>query len=96
MSLSRVKIAQTVPLFAVADVERLVAFYVDGLGFEMQEKWEKDDELQWCWIQHGDRALMLQKSQGEARANPGVDLRYISFVKMPKRRTESSKNAAFR
>ena len=46
MSLSTVKIAQTVPLFAVADVERLVAFYVDGLGFEMQEKWGKDDELQ--------------------------------------------------
>ena len=46
MSLSTVKIAQTVPLFAVADVERSVTFYVDGLGFEMQEKWEKDDELQ--------------------------------------------------
>ena len=45
MSLSTVKIAQTAPLFAVADVERSVKFYVDGLGFELQEKWEKDDEL---------------------------------------------------
>ena len=39
---------------------------------------------------------MLQKSQGEARANPEVDLRYISFVMMPKWRTEGSKNAVFK
>ena len=74
MNTSKVKIAQTVPLFAVADVERSVAFYVDGLGFELQEKWEKDNELQWCWVQHDDSALMLQKSQGEASANPGGGL----------------------
>ncbi len=74
MNTSKVKIAQTVPLFAVADVEKSVAFYVDGLGFELQEKWEKDDELQWCWVQHDDSALMLQKSQGEVSANPGGGL----------------------
>ena len=32
MNSSIVKIRQTVPLFAVADMEKLVAFYVDGLG----------------------------------------------------------------
>ena len=55
-------------------MEKSVAFYVDGLGFELQEEWAKDDELQWCWLQHGDSALMLQKSQGEVSANPGGGL----------------------
>ena len=77
MNTSKVKIAQTVPLFAVADMKKSVAFYVDGLGFELQEKWEKDDELQWCWVQHDDSALMLQKSQGEAREGGGLTLYFI-------------------
>lgn len=79
MNSSKVKITQTVPLFDVADMERSVAFYVDGLGFDMQNRWEKDGELQWCWLRHGDGALMLQKTQGEPPANrgPGLTLYFI-------------------
>lgn len=46
-----------------------VAFYVDGLGFEMRHKWVKDGELRWCWLQRDDSALMLEKFQGESPAN---------------------------
>ena len=74
MNTSKVKITQTVPLFDVADVERSIAFYIDGLGFELQDKWEQDDELRWCRVEHGDSALMLQKSQGETPANPAGGL----------------------
>ena len=74
MNTSKVKITQTVPLFDVADVEKSIAFYVDGLGFELQDKWVEDDVLRWCRVQHGDSALMLQKTQGEARANAGGGL----------------------
>ena len=38
MNTSKVKITQTVPMFDVADVERSIAFYVDSLGFELQDK----------------------------------------------------------
>ncbi len=37
MNASKVKISETVPLFDVADVEKSIAFYVDGLGFELQD-----------------------------------------------------------
>ena len=79
MNTSKVKITETVPLFDVADVDKSIAFYVDGLGFELQDKWVKDDELRWCRVQHGDSALMLQKTQGEAPANcgPGLTLYFI-------------------
>lgn len=76
---SKVKITETVPLFDVADVERSIAFYVDGLGFELQNKWVDDDILKWCRVQHGDSALMLQKTQGEPPSNrgPGLTLYFI-------------------
>ncbi len=79
MNSSKVKITQTVPLFDVADMEKSVAFYVDGLGFDIQNRWEKDGELQWRWLRHGDGALMLQKTQGEPPANrgPGLTLYFI-------------------
>ena len=96
MNTSRVKITQTVPLFDVAEVEKSIAFYVDGLGFELQDKWVEDDVLRWCRVEHGDSALMLQKTQGGPPVNRGPGLRYISCVKMPMRRTKSSKNAGFR
>ena len=77
MNSSIVKIRQTVPLFAVADMEKLVAFYVDGLGFEMREEWVKDDELQWCWFQRGDIAIMVEKFQTNPPANIGAGLMLV-------------------
>ena len=79
MNTSRVKITQTVPLFDIADVEKSIAFYVDGLGFELQDKWVEDDVLRWCRVEHGDSALMLQKTQGEPPVNrgPGLTLYFM-------------------
>ena len=40
-------------------------FYVDGLGFEMTNKWINEGKLSWCWLQHGAAALMLQEFKKE-------------------------------
>src|SRR5215210_6028310 len=41
-------------------------FYVEGLGFEMHEKWIDDDgRLRWCWLGHGGAAVMLQEAPQE-------------------------------
>lgn len=79
MNTSKVKITETVPLFDVTDVDKSIEFYVDGLGFELQDKWVEDDVLRWCRVEHGDSALMLQKTQGEPPANrgPGLTLYFI-------------------
>lgn len=58
-----VKVQQTVPFLWVTDIEKSVAFYVDGLGFKVNNKWEPDGKLRWCWLQHGGAALMLQEDQ---------------------------------
>jgi catechol 2,3-dioxygenase-like lactoylglutathione lyase family enzyme len=58
---------QAIPFFKVADVDRSLGFYRDGLGFQTRHKWEVDGRLRWCWLQRGDVALMLQQFPTEGR-----------------------------
>jgi len=54
-------VRQAVPFFRVSNMEESVHFYIDGLGFEMTNKWVVEGKLRWCWLQNGGAALMLQE-----------------------------------
>ena len=54
-------VKQAVPFFGVSSIEESVRYYVDGLGFQMPNKWIDEGKLRWCWLQHGGAALMLQE-----------------------------------
>ena len=56
-----VNVKQAVPFFRVSNLERSLAFYMAGLGFEMSNKWIDEGKLRWCWLQLGGAALMLQE-----------------------------------
>lgn len=58
-------VKQAVPFFGVSDMEASLRFYVDGLGFEMTQKWIDEGKLRWCWLQLGDAGLMLQEFRTE-------------------------------
>ena len=50
-----------------------------GECHELKDKWVKDNVLTWRRVEHGDSALMLQKTQGEPPANrgPGLTLYFM-------------------
>ena len=54
-------VQQAVPFFWVADIEASLRFYVDGLEFTMTKKWTPGGKVEWCWLQLGTVALMLQE-----------------------------------
>ena len=56
---------QVVPFFAVKDMATSVAFYVDGLGFEIKYKWVDEGILRWCHMRIGQAGLMLQQFKTE-------------------------------
>ena len=58
-------VKQAVPFFMVANIKESLRFYIDGVGFEMTQKWIDQGRLQWCWLQYGGAALMLQEFQKE-------------------------------
>ena len=78
-------VQQAVPFFGVADLERSVRFYVDGLGFEITHRWVVEGKLRWCWLQRGGGALMLQeyRTEGhdswrpEGKVGEGVTIHFI-------------------
>jgi catechol 2,3-dioxygenase-like lactoylglutathione lyase family enzyme len=44
-------LGQSVPLFNVRDMDRSLAFYVDGLGFAVTNEWRPEGELRWCQVE---------------------------------------------
>ena len=60
-------VQQAVPFFRVSNMEASLRFYVDGLRFDMTKKWtpDGDGKVRWCWLQHGDAAIMLQEYRKE-------------------------------
>ena len=58
-------VQQAVPFFRVSNIEKSLRYYVDGLGFQMTNKWIDEGKLRWCWLQLGGAALMLQEFRKE-------------------------------
>jgi lactoylglutathione lyase len=71
-------VRQVVPFLRVADMERSLRYYVDGLGFEMKLQWIDDGKLRWCWLDLGGASMMLQESPPAASPTGlGVSLCFI-------------------
>jgi ketosteroid isomerase-like protein/uncharacterized glyoxalase superfamily protein PhnB len=54
-------LTQAVPFFMVTNMDASLRFYVEGLAFRMTHGWTPHGNLEWCWLQRGAVALMLQK-----------------------------------
>lgn len=84
-SVSSANVQRAVPLFAVANMDASLRFYVDGLGFKLAKQWIDDGKLRWCWMELGSAALMLQEYRSEGhdswvpagRVGVGVSICFI-------------------
>jgi lactoylglutathione lyase len=58
----------------VTSMEASLRFYVDGLGFEKTMDWTPHGRIEWCRLEHGGAAIMLQEYREGLRpdATPGV------------------------
>jgi catechol 2,3-dioxygenase-like lactoylglutathione lyase family enzyme len=66
-------IKQAVPFFAVTSMERSLRYYVDGLGFEMINKWVPREKVEWCYLRRGGGDLMLQELRKEGHNTQVLD-----------------------
>ena len=58
-------IDEVVPFLAVKDMPTSLAFYRDGLGFEVKDSWVDEGAMRWCRLQLGGAGLMLQQYRTE-------------------------------
>jgi lactoylglutathione lyase len=63
--ITKQNIKQAVPFFMVHNMEASLKFYVDGLGFELKNKWIPRGTIEWCWLQKEGAAIMLQEYRKE-------------------------------
>ena len=68
-----VNVQQAVPFFMVTSMEASLRFYVEGLGFIMTKKWTPENErkIEWCALEVGTAALMLQEYRKDHHPNSG-------------------------
>ena len=59
------QVHEVVPFLAVKDLQKSLAFYMDGLGFSFQDRWEDEGVLRWCQLLLGQAGLMLQQFKTE-------------------------------
>ena len=65
-------VKQAVPFFMVAQMDKSLEFYVNGLGFELKNKWEPKGIIEWCWLQLDNTSIMLQEYRNNIlNENPG-------------------------
>jgi lactoylglutathione lyase len=72
-------VKQAVPFFMVANIEASVRYYVAGLGFEMKNSWTPEGKLQWCLLENGGAAVMLQELRVPPKGTVGEGVS-ICFV----------------
>ncbi|MBX2963682.1 MAG: VOC family protein [Cyclobacteriaceae bacterium] len=79
--MNEVNLKQVVPFFMVTDMDRSIAFYVDGLGFELKTDWRPRGRIEWCYLEREGVALMLQEYREGLRPmeKPGVGVS-ICFI----------------
>jgi uncharacterized glyoxalase superfamily protein PhnB len=56
---------QAVPFFRSLNMFESLKFYVDGLGFDIKNKWEPHGSIEWCWLERDGVAIMLQEPRKE-------------------------------
>ena len=80
----RANLAEAVPFFSVTNIDASLRFYVDGLGFEITRRWTPRGRIEWCWLQRGSVALMLQEyrpgRRPEGALGLGVSIPYIQQI----------------
>jgi len=60
-------VTSVVPMLMVTSMEQSLAFYINGLGFTIRNRWAPEGRLLWCGMSLGGAALMLQEAAGSAR-----------------------------
>lgn len=73
-------VKQAVPFFMVTSMDRSLSFYVQGLNFELKNKWEPGGKIEWCWLQLGGAAIMLQEYRERStieKLGVGVSIYFI-------------------
>lgn len=81
-SKNAVRAAKLIPSLGVSDIARSVAFYRDFFGFEIEDSYEQDGGMRWCWLKTRGADLMLQQltSDQQITLHPAIGQSWVLYI----------------
>jgi uncharacterized glyoxalase superfamily protein PhnB len=80
---SRPAASKLIPSLGVSDIDRSAAFYRDFFGFELQDAYEDEGRMTWCWLTSGGADLMLQQLSADQQItlNPAIGQSWVIYIR---------------
>lgn len=80
---TRPRATRLIPSLGVSDIDRSLGFYREFFGFKVEDSYEADGRMTWCWLKSGDAALMLQQLSAEQqiRLNPAIGQSWVIYIR---------------
>jgi len=80
---SRPAAISLIPSLGVSDIDRSVVFYREFFGFELQDSYEADGRMTWCWLKAGGADLMLQQLTADQQItlNPAIGQSWVIYIR---------------
>ncbi len=81
--MSRPIVSKLIPSLGVSDIDRSAAFYRQFFGFEVQDSYEDEGRMTWCWLTTGGADLMLQQLSVDQQItlNPAIGQSWVIYIR---------------
>ena len=72
-----------IPSLGVSDIHRSVSFYREFFGFAVEDSYEAEGRMTWCWLKAGGAELMLQQlsADQQIRLNPAIGQSWVIYIR---------------
>ena len=72
-----------IPSLGVSDIQRSVSFYQEFFGFVVEDSYEAEGRMAWCWLKASGAELMLQQlsADQQIRLNPAIGQSWVIYIR---------------
>jgi len=80
---SRGSATKLIPSLGVSDIDRSVRFYTHFFGFRVQDSYEAEGRMVWCWLKVRGAELMVQQlsADQQIRLNPAIGPSWVIYIR---------------
>ena len=76
-------VTKAIPSLGVSDIHQSVGFYREFFGFQVEDSYEAEGRMTWCWLKAGRAELMLQQlsADQQIRLNPAIGQSWVMYIR---------------
>src|SRR5262245_46187720 len=84
MARARPSATQLIPSLGVLDIARAMAFYRQFFGFEVEDSYEQEGSVKWCWLKARGADLMLQQLSEDQQItlHPAIGQSWVVYIRV--------------